>query len=208
MRLGISDLTLLRGFAGLRRASALRGALAVVLLSSVANADVGIPMLAAMWPIFWLAIVPVILLENWFLAAGLGVSYGSTVWVTAKANCLSTGLGIPIAWILMFVLQGGFQYVFPADSELGSSALRSTLIGRFSPFGSAWIRTGQGGAYEAAFLALAVPFFLASSAVELAYLRTRFSGHDEFSVLLSSVLKGNAVSYLALCSPVVYSLCL
>ena len=68
-------------------------------------ADAGIPMLAVVWPVMWLAFLPVVVIESLVALKSLGLQFRRALAVTAAANAVSTLVGIPLTWFVLVVLE-------------------------------------------------------------------------------------------------------
>ena len=73
---------------------------------NIASADAGIPMLAYLWPGFWVALPLVILIETVVATRVLNESWRRALKLSGIANLASTLLGIPMTWLLLLVVQG------------------------------------------------------------------------------------------------------
>lgn len=80
-------------------------ALLIFLLSSFSFANAGIPMLALAWPYLWLTFIPVSLLEACIAKRMLRIDWRKAIEISVKANCISTLIGIPVAWFFMLLIQ-------------------------------------------------------------------------------------------------------
>jgi hypothetical protein len=67
--------------------------------------DIGIPMIFIQWPLMFGALVPVIILEALVIRRWLRLPLRSVMLGVAKANVFSTLVGIPLAWLVMFVFE-------------------------------------------------------------------------------------------------------
>ncbi len=90
-------------------------AFALLIIPSMACANVGIPSIAIIWPFFWLAFIPVVFIEAFSMRRALpSYSFGKLLFYNTASNAASTFVGIPIAYTIMFVLTFyGFNYLFP-----------------------------------------------------------------------------------------------
>jgi hypothetical protein len=70
-------------------------------------ADVGVPMIVIQWPLMLFALVPVILVEVFTIRRWLPLSTREAFKGITLGNLLSTLVGIPLAWLLMFGLALG-----------------------------------------------------------------------------------------------------
>ena len=75
-------------------------------------ADVGVPMLAAVWPLMWFMLLPIVVLEAEWAYRTMNWSRFECYKVTSLGNLASSIVGIPIAWIAMFAIQFLFHLAF------------------------------------------------------------------------------------------------
>lgn len=68
-------------------------------------ANVGIPMIFVQWPLMLVALIPVILIEALLIRLWLPLSPNEAFTGVAKANALSTAIGVPLAWGIMLVVE-------------------------------------------------------------------------------------------------------
>lgn len=68
-------------------------------------ADVGIPMIFVQWPLMFYALIPVIIIEALLIRRWVPLSYRDAFVGIAKANLLSTLIGIPLAWLAMLAVE-------------------------------------------------------------------------------------------------------
>jgi hypothetical protein len=68
----------------------------VFLVPATAWANPIVPPIVVVWPAAWILFVPVVLIEAATAVRVLGVTYGAALWLSFRANLLSTALGIPI----------------------------------------------------------------------------------------------------------------
>jgi hypothetical protein len=162
----------------------------------IAHANVGVPMLALAWPLQWIALIPIILLESEILRRGLNIPFSRMVWPVAKANAISTLVGVPIAWIAMLtpLMAISFGYsMIPAGTEV------PTYVGYLLfPFTAAWVSGVSAWQVYFAFLILAVPFCWMSIFLEKGIVRRAFQELGEANVY-PLIIRANASSYAALC---------
>lgn len=71
-------------------------------------ADIGLPMISLVLPAAWLLLIPVILIEAGVGVRVLHVPFRKILPATAVANCFSTLLGIPLAWLVLAIVEGVF----------------------------------------------------------------------------------------------------
>jgi hypothetical protein len=68
-------------------------------------ADVGIPMIFVQWPLMFCALIPVIVVEAFLIRRWVSLSHREAFSGIAKANLLSTVVGIPLAWLAMLAVE-------------------------------------------------------------------------------------------------------
>lgn len=125
--------------------------------------DMGLPMIFPAMDLMILALGPIIFIEAYMLR-GLGLSLERTVVSTAVANIVSTAIGIPVTWGLLFGLQmatnwtGGLAQGGSFWDILLGLTLQAPWVHPRGPEYD-WIVYGAG-------LVLLVPFFFASWLVE------------------------------------------
>lgn len=71
----------------------------------IALADVGLPMIIIAWPLMILALVPVIVVEALLIRRWVPLSEREAFKGIAAANAVSTAVGVPLAWLVMFAAQ-------------------------------------------------------------------------------------------------------
>lgn len=162
-------------------------------LPVAAWANAGVPMLALAWPLQWLALAPIIVIEALVLAKFLGASLRLVVWPVAKANLISTLVGVPVAWaamlLLEFLIAGGIVRALPTAITEAPS-FQYVLL----PFAAAWVGGSSPWEVYAAFVVLAVPFCLVSVYIERRYLSAGFPG-ELASQVREAVRVGNVLTY-------------
>src|SRR5690242_18436149 len=77
----------------------------VFLLVSPAHADIGVPMLAVVWPISWLLLLVIIPLETFVADRVLRTDARTSLKIATVANLVSTLAGIPLTWLLLVCLE-------------------------------------------------------------------------------------------------------
>lgn len=167
-----------------------------------ASANAGVPMLALVWPAQWIGLLPIVLIEAAIFQFAGNVPWRQSVWPIAKANLLSTLVGIPLAWLALLVVQftvsGAVISAVPADIS-GSAMIRYLLF----PLLAAWAPAGSSWEIYVAFLILAIPFCAVSIQVEGRYLKSKFLRHDR-KCLFAITRTANMVTYLLLCLGALY----
>lgn len=172
-------------------------------------ADAGIPMIALTWPAMVALLAPVILIEGFLCRKWLKLSTWQALKSNAVSNLVSTIVGIPVAWAIMFAVE--FGTIETLDLLDPNYVLRDSR----SPIGdavlfmlsSAWIGPpGRGYTWlvPAATLVLLIPFFFASYWIEYFVVRKMVGVPDGEPQTLAyprvrvAVRNANLVTYGAL----------
>ena len=86
----------------------------LLIVSQLAHANAGVPMIFLVMPAFAFSIVPIIILESFYIANKLQLSRKVVYKTVTVSNLVSTIVGIPAAWILLVSIQlitgGGSAY--------------------------------------------------------------------------------------------------
>jgi hypothetical protein len=132
----------------------------LLLVTSAAWANVGIPMLILAWPAYVLGLVPVIAIESFIGTRTIGLSWGKAIEVTTIGNLWSTFIGIPVVWAGMLAVEFvvGVSFMKVEQNDI----LQWILF----PFTVAWIATKNIWTVYLAFIILAIPFCIASIWIE------------------------------------------
>ena len=76
-----------------------------VLAPAIAQADAGLSMLALLWPLSWIAFIPVVIIEAWIAKRILDLTWKQSFIKTGIANAYSTIVGIPLTWVSLVFIQ-------------------------------------------------------------------------------------------------------
>jgi len=153
-----------------------------------ASADVGIPMLALVWPASWALLLPVIVLEGLLARKVLQQSWSKSFWIAAAGNGASTLVGIPSSWAAVLMLGNVFIWLGEAAGVSGHVPIG--LI-----FYVAWLPPGvQPWHFIAAAAILCVPFFFVSYGVEYSVAK-RLLPHVSPKTVKRWSLLANGVTY-------------
>ncbi|MDI6815636.1 MAG: hypothetical protein QME41_00385 [Actinomycetota bacterium] len=167
---------------------------------STAYADMGLPMIVIAWPGMGVMLIPVVALEVFVLMRTFGTPVGRTVEVTATSNIVSTVVGIPVTWGILFGVQAvtGGGMGGPGVETLAGKVLAVT-------WQAPWLLPYESPAYwmvPVAMLVLLVPFFFASWLIEYQVSR-RMMRSLAAGVVKNAVLRANLASYALLAVVVV-----
>lgn len=123
-------------------------------------ANTGLPMIAVIWPVSWMLIIPIILAEWGVAHRILMVPAKQSLLVVLYGNLASTFLAVPLVWGIVLVLGMKAPNMTP-DSFWG--VINNVVLH------SAWLLPWNGAAnwmVPAAAFTLCIPFFLASVWIE------------------------------------------
>lgn len=162
--------------------------------------DMGLPMIMRSIVLMAVALIPIILLETYFVGKNLQVDAKKVITPVAVANLVSTFVGIPVTWILLVVLEfasvNALVAIFERDpwTDLFSVTLGAPWV---APRGhnEEWVVIG-------AMLFLLVPYGLASWFIEYFVVKAMFAKKPDVTAssndLKRAVGKANLISYLLL----------
>jgi hypothetical protein len=140
----------------------------LVAMPSPALANVGIPMLAYAWPVAWLLLIPVILLEALVARRILRAGWSSALKITGLSNFVSTLIGIPLAWAAVLLIGTVVHGVVPRPLDRWA----------ITPFYAAWLpplSERHPWLFPASGALLCIPFLFASVWIER-IVAQRFAG--------------------------------
>jgi hypothetical protein len=176
-------------------------AIILILFRSTASADAGIPMICIVEPMLIFLLVPVIIIESGEMARIIkGIKFSKILRMASMSNLVSTLIGFPIMWALMFAIQmiitrdwGDFYSL----SETKQTILEVTVLAPFVP-----PHEGEKGwLIWVAYLFLMIPFFFVSYWIEYAvtklYMKS-FNPEEEQKTIQAAVFKANIASYILL----------
>ena len=176
-------------------------AVAVLFVPRLAVADIGFPMLAAMWPVAWLTLPPAIVIEAVVARRVLGFSWGRAFRLSTIANLLSTALGVPLTWIVLGLplwLIGAVAFTPGADSSPWAIVFVVPLYAFWLPpldRAHVWVIPAVG-------ILLCVPFYFATTWVEFRIARFYVESSPlarRWSRAANAITYALMISFLALC---------
>lgn len=132
-------------------------------------ADAGVPMIFITLPGMLVLLVPIIAVEAVFIIRHTALPHKRVVWATASANAVSTVVGIPLTWGVLFGCEMGLWEGL-SHTTIGTRNWNSPLtqiVGTI--FSAPWLApVGESGrwAIPLAALVLLIPFLFVSVCVE------------------------------------------
>lgn len=131
-----------------------------------AEANAGIPMLALALPGMAVSLIPVILIETWYVRKSLRITYVPALKAMSVANLASTFIGIPLTWAAwVFVEMTLAFFSYHIGESLNITVPNSIRILFSVTFGAAWLGPSESDPnwiIPVALLVLLVPFFYVS----------------------------------------------
>jgi hypothetical protein len=160
-------------------------------------ADAGVPMLTIEWPVMIMALVPIIAIEAALFSRWLALSWRRAFIGSAKANLLSTLIGVPLAWLAMFALELLVMYPVSVLIKRGLEFKSPVweLLGFLASI--AWLAPVESKLYwmvPAAAALLLVPTFYLSVVLERRVCVANWPDADAGRVR-RAVLRANLVTY-------------
>lgn len=79
--------------------------LVLMFMAPIAKADIGLPMIAVFLPPMWIGLVPIVLVEAFVISRRLAAPLRRTILPAFVGNLVSTLVGIPLAWVILAVVE-------------------------------------------------------------------------------------------------------
>ncbi len=168
----------------------------VFLLFSDVSANMGLPMIMIVWPVYWIGLLPITLIEWWVMKKELpGLSSKKLMKNVFFANLISTIFGIPAVWFAMAVIQmliPGGGGTFPGLRGVWPYILGVTVQ-------APWLIPYESQFYwmiPVAFIVLLIPFFFASYRIEAWFIVSGLHLDEKGKqTIRQAVKKANVFSY-------------
>lgn len=170
----------------------------MLFIPSFAHADAGIPMIFLTFPSMMAALIPVALIEAFVYAKTLKVEYKQALRPSFFANLLSTLIGIPLAWALLFCVEIIFMFVGSFGSVTREVGTLQKILE--TVFGAAWLGPYEGDLWWMIPIAAAVgliPAYFVSVFIEFKVAKKYFTAQDPIT-LKKAVKTGNLITYALL----------
>ena len=129
-----------------------------------ARADAGIPMLAVLWPLSWIAFIPVVIIEAWIAKRIIGLTWKPALIRSGIANAVSTLVGIPLTWFALVLVE---LVISHGGRAFGIETLPQKIFA--AVIQAPWLIPYEEDVYwlvPTAAIVLLVPFFFASVFIE------------------------------------------
>ena len=133
--------------------------------------NMGLPMIMPTMYFMVLALIPIVLLETWYVSKALDIRFRKAVVSIAGANVVSTLVGLPLTWLLLHLIQISAGEASYGVGGLAGMILSVTLQAPWlPPFGAEefWM-------FHSAALFLLIPYFLATWLIEYVFVRDRLA---------------------------------
>lgn len=167
----------------------------LLILPGVAFADMGLPLIAMIFPYMSFALIPILIIESYIIKFYLDITFGKVVSRVTFANIITTLIGVPLTWVMLFILQLVMQ---PVSSNYPNNVL-SIIVN------SPWVIGSNSPRTEIALMILFAFFFLVSWKIEYWVIKRKFKMLDPVKIN-KGCFAANLVTYLLLCILPVYDL--
>jgi hypothetical protein len=159
-------------------------------------ADIGIPMIFVQWPLMLYVLLPVIVIETEVVRRQLSLTYGNAVAGAAKANVISTLIGVPSAWAIMLAVEFATLYPLSLAAEKWHWNLHSPFLYILNVLAIAWTNPPGTSLWPVALAAtlLLIPTFFVSVWLERRVYRRSYR-HSDAAIVDRSVWFANLASY-------------
>ncbi len=159
-------------------------------------------MIFVQWPLMIGALIPVIIVEALLIRRWVRLSYRDAFIGVTKANLLSTMAGVPLAWLVMFVLELAIMIPVGIAAEKWHWNFFDSPVFQVVGFviGMAWLGPAEGSGYWLVPLAAALlllPSFYVSVWLESKICRRAWPDIDSAAVR-RGVFRANLASYIVL----------
>jgi hypothetical protein len=159
--------------------------------TSSCYANAGLPMLAIMWPLLFLAFIPIVLIESYVLRRYLRrVEWRESLKVCTYSNLFSTLIGIPLTWAVLVVVE--IFLMFLSDSVPLSDVPLIVIFIVESPW---LVPKVSDWSIPLAGMLLLIPFYFASIWSEHLIVRRLMGQSHNDHELKKAVYAGNQASY-------------
>lgn len=168
------------------------------LIITTAYANAGVPMIGVIWPMYWILLIPIILIETGYAKRCLpAIPFKKIFWPTTVANIISTLIGIPIVYGVFLLMQ---MYVIPGGTGVyGLSDIRSVILS--VTVQAPWLLPYEKNLFwmmPVAIMFLLIPFYFASAWIESFILTKFFNIYFDRALMKRISWKANQMSYLFL----------
>jgi len=175
--------------------------LVLVTVPSLASANFGVPMLAVVWPTMFISLIPIIIIEALYMRRKLQIALKKAFKVMAIANLLSTMIGIPFTWGVLFLAElvlGVSTARLLGAGELPPKALRIVEAVFSVTIGAAWLGPEEASRWDwlapSAATVLLLPFFFVTWWLERASVERQMPDF-EGRVVGDAVMRANIITY-------------
>ena len=173
--------------------------MSILLISNLAYADAGVPMIFVTFPLILFALVPIVLIEGYILYHRLNLTLKKSLLVATASNLTSTLIGIPLTWLLLVIVQmvAGGSYSYGIETFWGKFISVTLQAPWLLPY-----EGSLGWMIPIATIVLLMFFFFASWWIEYGisklFLKKQYTSKAINRAINRAVLIGNIVSYLCL----------
>lgn len=151
-----------------------------------------------MWPMYWLLLIPMVIVEYYVARSYLSIGLTKIFWPIATANIFSVLIGIPIVWGFLALIE---FVLFPQFLEPVANILSPLQLMLNVTLGAAWIAPYAKHLFwsvPVAAMFLLIPFYFVSVWIESFILVRVFKISNEAAPVKKACWRANLVSYLLL----------
>ena len=172
--------------------------LSILLLAAPAYANAGLPMIAFAMPAMAISLVPIILLESWYIRRALNVATWPAFKTMIIVNLESTLIGIPLTWVAWVLIEMAFGFSIAYVGEGLNFPLPDAIGNIFAvTIGAAWLAPEESALYwmvPTASLVLLIPFFYVSYFLERGMAKRLLKGISAKDIY-KAIFNANLYSY-------------
>lgn len=162
-----------------------------LILPTGAYANVGVPLIVITLPSMFLLLIPIILIEAKVISKTLDVNYKKAILPATYANAASTIVGIPLAWLILLVI----QFITGGDGGGGGYDTIWGILISFTLHG-AWLTELDSFIFPLALLFGLLPAYYISVLMEYGIIKLVGSFKEKSSPLVKkAVINANRLSY-------------
>lgn len=166
--------------------------LLISIIPSLGHADMGLPTIVIFMPYMVLAFIPIIIIETIVIVKMLSMAVKRASLAVLLANSLSTFIGIPVAWLLLFLIQIG------SNINVSSNSLPDWIFPFYYVLQAPFLVGRQNEpTITLAMLILLIPFFYLSWKIETWIIYKMNVSLDRKRVS-TACFRANQITYLLL----------
>ena len=172
-------------------------------------ANAGLPMIVIAMPLMLSALIPIIGIEAYIIKRKLNLSFRDAMVSSATANVISTIIGVPITWGILYLMQISIALMLGGISSGYSGFTMGAFFQKFLTviWESPWLLNSRDTYWmiPTAQLILLVPFFFSSWKIEY-FVVKRINRQLQLRAINLTCFRANLITYLLLALVVIFVL--